>query len=233
MIPIADPREVRAHLVAAARAGTALSYGTLLEHLGYRFSRPKMRALCAMLGEIDRAAGIVENRVYEDLPVEDYGASVLRLVPYGGGPSISLLFEDAWTAQPGAGLSYQEIVGTEGTLRLSGAEWIVQRGKEQTPHPIPAAESGALETLSEMLESGRTPPFGPGDARANLAACLGSANVMRKSSIEPIHAHADASRRHIVGNGAEGARTPDLRHAMAALFQLSYSPGKLVSGRPV
>ena len=53
--PLADPEEVRAHLIAAARAGTALSYGALLEHLGYRFSRPKMRALCAMLGEIDRA----------------------------------------------------------------------------------------------------------------------------------------------------------------------------------
>ena len=52
--PLADPEEVRAHLVAAARAGVALSYGELLEHLGYRFSRPKMRALCAMLGEIDR-----------------------------------------------------------------------------------------------------------------------------------------------------------------------------------
>ncbi|HYN46720.1 MAG TPA: ribose-phosphate pyrophosphokinase [Allosphingosinicella sp.] len=54
--PIADPAEVRAHLIAAARAGVALSYGELLEHLGYRFSRPKMRALCAMLGEIDREA---------------------------------------------------------------------------------------------------------------------------------------------------------------------------------
>ena len=54
--PLADPQEVRAHLVAAAKAGVALSYGELLEHLGYRFSRPKMRALCAMLGEIDRAA---------------------------------------------------------------------------------------------------------------------------------------------------------------------------------
>lgn len=54
--PLADPAEVRAHLVAAARAGVALSYGELLEHLGYRFSRPKMRALCALLGEIDRAA---------------------------------------------------------------------------------------------------------------------------------------------------------------------------------
>lgn len=53
---LADPAEVRAHLVAAARAGVALSYGELLEHLGYRFTRPKMRALCAMLGEIDREA---------------------------------------------------------------------------------------------------------------------------------------------------------------------------------
>ena len=54
--PLADPQEVRAHLVAAAQAGIALSYGELLEHLGYRFTRPKMRALCAMLGEIDREA---------------------------------------------------------------------------------------------------------------------------------------------------------------------------------
>ena len=51
--PLADPDEVRAHLVAAARAGTALSYGELLEQLGYAFSRPKMRALCAILGTVD------------------------------------------------------------------------------------------------------------------------------------------------------------------------------------
>ena len=54
--PLADHDEVRAHLVAAAKAGVALSYGELLEHLGYRFTRPKMRALCAMLGDIDREA---------------------------------------------------------------------------------------------------------------------------------------------------------------------------------
>jgi hypothetical protein len=54
--PLADAGEVRAHLVAAAKAGVALSYGELLEHLGYRFTRPKMRALCAMLAEIDREA---------------------------------------------------------------------------------------------------------------------------------------------------------------------------------
>jgi hypothetical protein len=53
---LADPEEVRAHLVAAAAAGTALSYGALLEQLGYRFTRPKMRALCATLAVIDEQA---------------------------------------------------------------------------------------------------------------------------------------------------------------------------------
>ena len=54
--PIADPEDVRAHLVAAAKAGVALTYGELLEHLGYAFSRPKMRQLCAVLGTVDEAA---------------------------------------------------------------------------------------------------------------------------------------------------------------------------------
>ena len=53
---LADPAEVRAHLVAAAQAGHALTYSELLERLGYSFSRPKMRALCAILGEVDSAA---------------------------------------------------------------------------------------------------------------------------------------------------------------------------------
>lgn len=53
---LADPAEVRAHLVAAAQAGHPLTYAELLELLGYHFSRPKMRALCAMLGEVDQEA---------------------------------------------------------------------------------------------------------------------------------------------------------------------------------
>jgi hypothetical protein len=53
---LADPAEVRAHLVGAAEAGVALTYSELLGRLGYAFSRPKMRALCAMLGEIDADA---------------------------------------------------------------------------------------------------------------------------------------------------------------------------------
>ncbi len=51
-----DPDEVRAHLIAAAAAGHALSYSELLEHLGYGFSRPKMRQLCVTLGVVDREA---------------------------------------------------------------------------------------------------------------------------------------------------------------------------------
>lgn len=53
---LAEPEEVRAYLVAAARAGVALTYSELLERLGYAFSRPKMRALCAILGTIDAQA---------------------------------------------------------------------------------------------------------------------------------------------------------------------------------
>ena len=53
---LGDASEVRAHLVAAAAAGHALSYSELLEHLGYGFSRPKMRALCKTLGVVDEEA---------------------------------------------------------------------------------------------------------------------------------------------------------------------------------
>ena len=58
MAALADPEEVRAHLVAAAEAGTALTYSEVLERLGYTFSRPKMRALCAILGTVDDAAAL-------------------------------------------------------------------------------------------------------------------------------------------------------------------------------
>jgi hypothetical protein len=53
MAALAEPDEVRVHLVAAARAGVALTYAELLERLGYPFSRPKMRALCAILGAVE------------------------------------------------------------------------------------------------------------------------------------------------------------------------------------
>ena len=52
---LADPEEVRAHLIAAASAGTAISYSDLLGQLGFAFSRPKMRALCKVLDAVDQA----------------------------------------------------------------------------------------------------------------------------------------------------------------------------------
>ena len=56
MKALADPAEVRAHLIGAASAGHALTYSELLALLGYGFSRPKMRALCVVLGAVDDEA---------------------------------------------------------------------------------------------------------------------------------------------------------------------------------
>ncbi len=50
---LADPEEVRAHLIGAASAGESITYSELLERLGYPFSRPRMRQLCVLLGEAD------------------------------------------------------------------------------------------------------------------------------------------------------------------------------------
>ena len=53
---LADPAEVRKHLVAAAAAGEAITYSELLNALGHRFTRPKMRALCKVLATVDEEA---------------------------------------------------------------------------------------------------------------------------------------------------------------------------------
>lgn len=50
---LADPAEVRAILIASAKAGEAISYSEVLELLGYPFTRPKMRALCRVLAYVD------------------------------------------------------------------------------------------------------------------------------------------------------------------------------------
>ncbi|MEO1488337.1 MAG: ribose-phosphate pyrophosphokinase, partial [Pseudomonadota bacterium] len=48
-----DPVEIREILIGAARAGNALTYSQMLGLLGYRFTRPKMRALCKVLDAHD------------------------------------------------------------------------------------------------------------------------------------------------------------------------------------
>jgi hypothetical protein len=51
---IADVALVRSILLETARTGEAISYSALLARLGFRFTRPKMRALCRTLDAIDR-----------------------------------------------------------------------------------------------------------------------------------------------------------------------------------
>ena len=53
---LADPQEVRAILIAAAVAGQPVTYSELLNALGHEFTRPKMSALCKVLGAVDEAA---------------------------------------------------------------------------------------------------------------------------------------------------------------------------------
>ena len=53
---LADPVEVRAILVASAKAGEAISYSEVLALLGHHFTRPKMRALCKVLTYVDDQA---------------------------------------------------------------------------------------------------------------------------------------------------------------------------------
>jgi hypothetical protein len=53
---LAAPAEVRAILVASAKAATAISYSEVLELIGHHFTRPKMRALCNVLAYVDDEA---------------------------------------------------------------------------------------------------------------------------------------------------------------------------------
>ncbi len=53
---IADVATVRGLLIAVAREGRAASYSEMLGALGFRFTRPKMRALCKTLDAIDADA---------------------------------------------------------------------------------------------------------------------------------------------------------------------------------
>lgn len=48
-----DPDHVAALLQAAAKAGESMTYSEVLGALGMTFSRPKMRALCIVLMDVD------------------------------------------------------------------------------------------------------------------------------------------------------------------------------------
>ena len=53
---LSDVERIEAMLQQLATEGRAASYSEILGHLGFRFSRPKMRALCRTMDEVDRRA---------------------------------------------------------------------------------------------------------------------------------------------------------------------------------
>jgi hypothetical protein len=89
---IADVARVRALLVAAAREGRAVSYSEALADLGFRFTRPKMRALCRTLDTIDEAAAMAGEptlavlvvRETDRLPGQGWWTAVARDRGYAG-----------------------------------------------------------------------------------------------------------------------------------------------------
>ena len=116
---LADPAEVRRHLVAAAAAGEAISYGELLNALGHRFTRPKMRALCKVLAVIDDEGAergepelaVLVVRQSDGLPGQGWWMSVAAVHGYDGlwtGPEAVKLVKrlqrqafDFWRARAG------------------------------------------------------------------------------------------------------------------------------------
>ncbi len=55
-MPPFDPDHIEALLQTAAAQSETFSYSGLLQLLGVRFTRPKMRALCVVLDAIDESA---------------------------------------------------------------------------------------------------------------------------------------------------------------------------------
>jgi hypothetical protein len=92
---ISDVARVRALLIAAARAGEPYSYSGLLNDLGHRFTRPKMRALVKTLTAIDEAGlaagepelAVLVVRESDGLPGQGW---------WTGGHALALGHDGAW-----------------------------------------------------------------------------------------------------------------------------------------
>ena len=92
MAALADPDEVRAHLIGAAAAGAPVTYSELLERLGYPFSRPRMRQLCVLLGEVDSIGAalgqpelaVLVVRQSDGLPGQGWWVVAAKQYGYGG-----------------------------------------------------------------------------------------------------------------------------------------------------
>ena len=122
-------------------------------------------------GEITWSAGLIENRVHTELTLEDYGIALLKLVPTSGG-SVSLMLEDTWAAAPGGGAHRVLFIGTHGTLRPEGSDWVVSADGKETRHTPDESPFFPLDVLAEALTNDADIPWTAADAHANFAACL-------------------------------------------------------------
>jgi hypothetical protein len=120
-VPIDDAAAIRALLVACAREGRMMSYSEALGALGHRFTRPKMRALCRTIGDIDEAArasgepelAVLVVRESDRLPGRGWWVGRTRELGYAGewtGPDAANLVRemqklafDYWGSEPAIG----------------------------------------------------------------------------------------------------------------------------------
>jgi hypothetical protein len=116
---LADPAEVRAILVASAKAGEPISYSETLALLGHHFTRPKMRALCKVLAFVDDEAeergepglAVLVVRQSDGLPGQGWWVGGAKAHGYTGpweGPKASRLIRklqrqafDFWAGREG------------------------------------------------------------------------------------------------------------------------------------
>ena len=92
---LGDAPRIRAMLTGAARDGRSVSYSELLGDLGFRFTRPKMRAVCKTLAEVDRLCAadgepdlaVLVGRESDRLPGQGW---------WVGGPALLLGYDGPW-----------------------------------------------------------------------------------------------------------------------------------------
>ena len=126
-------------------------------------------------GDVKLLGSDLSRRVHTNHPHlthEDYGIALMQI---GSISPISLIIEDTWAVDSeagGVGMHRMHVMGTKGNIVLEGGEWLVTTGSGKTNHPIPDGPFFDYDALIKHLKSGEPLPFGPEDARANLAACL-------------------------------------------------------------
>ena len=140
--------------------------GGWIDHSLYQIDRMRW-----LLGEeVAEVSGRVANLLHPDLPVEDYGHSIMR---FDGG-SITTI-EDTWSGPPGGWRITTSILGTEGAIALDTATGLVSvmevNGAHQGWHHFksPPDHTAGLDAILATI-SGEEVLATVEDAWENLAA---------------------------------------------------------------